>query len=123
MSGVTKHIYEREISDILKMWNNEIKAIEGILQAEYNKDDLILLLKKYYPHEWKSVDYKYEYYETKERFIVRHKGYARYNMPQPQKLLEQSSEYKKIMSFKWQKEHMQNYSYEKAKEVSAIRRR
>ena len=55
MPGVTKHIYDREIIDINAMWNNQLKKIEKVLPCTYNEDDIIKLLKKYYPHEWKSV--------------------------------------------------------------------
>ena len=31
MSGVTKHIYDREIIDINIMWNSQLKKIEKVL--------------------------------------------------------------------------------------------
>lgn len=58
MSGVTKHIYERDVIDINVMWNKQLKEIEKVLPRTYGKDDILLLLKTYYPHEWKSVEYK-----------------------------------------------------------------
>lgn len=71
MSGVTKHIYERDIIDINVMWNKELKEIEKILPRTYGDDDILLLLKKYYPHEWNSVEYKKIYYDKKDKFLIK----------------------------------------------------
>ena len=67
MSGVTKHIHNREIMDINVMWNNQLKKIGKVLPCTYSEDDIIKLLKKYYPHEWKSVEYKKQYYDKKDQ--------------------------------------------------------
>ncbi len=34
MSGVTKHIYEHEIRDIISMWNIQLKFIQGLLPKD-----------------------------------------------------------------------------------------
>ena len=52
MSGVTKHIYEHEIRDIIMMWNTQLKSIQNILPKNYDSLDVVELLKQYYPHEW-----------------------------------------------------------------------
>ena len=46
MPGVTKHIYDHDIRDILTMWNRQLKEISLILPQKYNKEDIILLMKK-----------------------------------------------------------------------------
>ena len=56
MSGVTKHIFNQEVRDILSMWDCEIKTIEPLLPKEYSSGDIITLLKEFYPHEWHSVE-------------------------------------------------------------------
>ena len=61
LPGVTKHIYDHEIRDILEMWNKQLKEISMILPQEYTEKDIISLMRKYYPHEWMSVIYKYNY--------------------------------------------------------------
>ena len=43
MSGVTKHIYEHEIRDIISMWNKQLKSIQDILPQNCNKSVEILL--------------------------------------------------------------------------------
>ena len=82
MSGVTKHIFDSEIRDIKSMWNQQIQSIQCVLPQDYSEKDVIDLLKRYYPHEWHSVEIKYEYYKQKDRFIKRRFGKARYNMTQ-----------------------------------------
>lgn len=86
MPGVTKHIFNHEICDILSMFNCEIKTIEPLLPKEYSSDDIIALLKEFYPHEWHSVEVKYVYYQTKDRYIKRKFGKNRYNMKAPEVL-------------------------------------
>lgn len=46
MSGVTKHIFNQEVRDILSMWDCEIKTIEPLLPKEYSSGDIITLLKE-----------------------------------------------------------------------------
>ena len=87
MSGVTKHIFNQEVRDILSMWDCEIKTIEPLLPKEYSSGDIITLLKEFYPHEWHSVEIKYVYYQTKDRYIKRKFGKSRYHMKAPEVLL------------------------------------
>lgn len=47
MSGVTKHIFNQEVRDILSMWDCEIKTIEPLLPKEYSSGDIITLLKEF----------------------------------------------------------------------------
>lgn len=96
MSGVTKHIFNQEVRDILSMWDCEIKTIEPLLPKEYSSGDIITLLKEFYPHEWHSVEIKYVYYQTKDRYIKRKFGKSRYHMKAPEVLLMDASRCKKV---------------------------
>lgn len=98
MSGVTKHIFEHELDDILSMWNTEIKSVTPLLPRKYTKADIIALLKHYYPHEWQSVESKYKYYCTKDKYLKRRFGKSRYNMSEPELLIQRVSAFKKIFS-------------------------
>lgn len=62
MSGVTKHIYDHEIRDIISMWNMQLKSIQELLPKGYKNEDIVEMLKHFYPHEWYSVEVKYWYY-------------------------------------------------------------
>lgn len=103
MPGVTKHIFNHEICDILSMFNCEIKTIEPLLPKEYSSGDIITLLKEFYPHEWHSVEIKYVYYQTKDRYIKRKFGKSRYHMKAPEVLLMDASRCKKILSKEYQR--------------------
>lgn len=112
MPGVTKHIFNHEICDILSMWNHEIETIEPLLPKEYSIGDIITLLKEFYPHEWHSVKIKYIYYQTKDRYIKRKFGKNRYNMKAPEALLRDASLCRKILSKEYQRIHRDNYREE-----------
>ena len=61
MPGVTKHIFENDIRHIKAMWNKQIESIYPLLPRVYVKDDIIALLKEFYPYEWDFVKIKYCY--------------------------------------------------------------
>ena len=52
MSGVTKHIYDHEIRDIISMWNMQLKSIQELLPKGYKNEDIVEMLKHFYTHEW-----------------------------------------------------------------------
>lgn len=110
LSGVTKHIYDHEIRDIHSMWNQEIKSISALLPKEYTFYDVVALLKKYYPHEWNSVQFKYEYYKKKDQYLKRRFGKARYNMKSAEVLLRSNPGCRKIMSKKFMRNHSDEFN-------------
>lgn len=117
MSGVTKHIFEHEIRDVISMWSKQLKEIKNILPQSYTEEDIIAMLKEFYPHEWNSVEIKYWYYEKKDRNIKKRFGKKRYNMKRPKQLLRNVAEYKKIMSVQYQNDYADNYSEEKSEKL------
>lgn len=106
---MTKHIYDHEIRDILAMWNMQLKEISIVLPREYTEEDIIALVNKYYPHEWMSVVYKYNYYEIKDRYLKKRFGKKRYNMLKPEKLIRTVSQYKKITAQNYRKQHYKEF--------------
>lgn len=114
MPGVTKRIYERDIIDIYKMWNNQLKTIERLLPQYYTDKDIINLLKLFYPHEWDSVQAKYDYYTTKDKHLKRIKGKTRYNMMHPEKLIKQSQVFRSLLSSSKKAEYSKNYNKDTA---------
>lgn len=119
MSGVTKHIYEHDIRDIQSMWNQEIKAISSLLPKEYSFEDIVALLKKYYPHEWRSVELKYEYYRIKDKHIKSKRGKTRYNMLPAEKLLHDNLSCRRIMSNKYKEIYSANFCESKCRKAEA----
>ena len=117
MSGVTKHIYEHEIRDIITMWNTQLKSIQNILPKNYDRLDVVELLKQYYPHEWFSVEVKYWYYNKKDKNLKKRFGRTRYNMKEPTQLLYSSGKCKEIMDPKRREEYSDKYLEEEVNEL------
>lgn len=113
MAGVTKHIYEHEIRDIKIMWFNELKKIQEILPKKYNNNDIIKLLKEFYPYEWKSVEFKYMYYNIKDKHLLNIGKKLRYSMLEPHKLLGTLPLFKKLLTDEYQKKYFENFNEEK----------
>lgn len=120
MPGVTKHIYEHEIRDIISMWNTQLKSIQGLLPKDYIDKDVVAMLKRFYPHEWRSVEMKYWYYGKKDKYLKKHFGRTRYNMEEPEKLLCSSNKYREIMSVDRRKVYATNYSEEEVSKLTQI---
>lgn len=112
MSGVTKRIFNRDIRDILTMWNKQLKCICNVLPKEYCHHDIVSTLKKYYPHEWHSVEIKYLYYSKKDKYLIKRFGRSRYNMLTADQLLKEANEYKLIMSADSKKQYAYCFSEE-----------
>ena len=113
MPGVTKHIFEHDIRDIILMWNEQLKTIQNVLPQYYADGDIVSILKRFYPHEWKSVEMKYWYYQQKDKDLKKRFGKARYNMKAPIELLHDVAFYKKMLAKEYRKKYADNFSAEK----------
>lgn len=65
MLGVTKHIYDHDIRNVISMWNTQLQSIQELLPKNYTENDIVSMLKYFYPHEWSSVAIKYWYYKKR----------------------------------------------------------
>lgn len=110
MSGVTKHIFERDIRDIVSMWNEQLKTVQNILPQYYEEEDIINTIKRFYPHEWKSVEMKYWYYQRKDRDLKKRFGKPRYNMKKPVELIREVVLYKKMLSLGYRETYAENFN-------------
>lgn len=95
MPDVTKRIYEYDLRDIQDMMSDIINNIKDILPPNYNMQDVICWIKMYYPHEWESITYKKQYYDSKDKYLRKHFERARYNMQSPERILQSNRIYKK----------------------------
>lgn len=110
MSGVTKHIYDHEIRDIILMWNTQLRSIQALLPQNYSGNDVVDMLQYFYPHEWNSVEIKYWYYTKKDKYLKRRFGKERYSMKNPKELLFSSGKYRELLSLKRRKSYADSYS-------------
>ena len=81
-----------------------------MLPKNYKDEDIIILLKKYYPHEWQSVEIKCEYYNKKDRYLKSIKGKTRYNMQAPERILQNVPEYRRLISSEYRKKYALEYN-------------
>lgn len=91
------------------MWNKQLKKIESVLPRAYNEDDIIKLLKNYYPHEWKSVEYKKQYYDIKDKCLIKKFGKARYRMKSAEDILRKTKQFKYLLSDKTRKNYSDSF--------------
>lgn len=110
MSGVTKHIYDSDIRDILCMWNKQLKKVYNTLPKEYTHTEIVEALKHYYPHEWFSVEMKKQYYTQKDKYLKNIIGKTRYDMVPAECLLKNASQYKILMDPKFRSNYSRNFS-------------
>lgn len=92
------------------MWSQQIKTILPIFPYEYGKEEIIALLKEFYPHEWQSVEYKHLYYKKKDEHIKKHTGRTRHNMPSASKLLDRVPLFQKILTDEYRLRWHTNFS-------------
>lgn len=110
MSGVTKHIFDSEIRNILSMWNEQLKTIQPLLSKQYTHEEIVCLLEKFYPYEWQFVCDRYKYYSIKDNHLKRRNKKIRYKMQRPEVLLKKTPKYKSIFSKKALDLHYEKYS-------------
>lgn len=110
MSGVTKHIYDNDIKDILCMWNEQLKQVYKTLPKLYTHTEIVASLKFYYPHEWFSVEIKNQYYAQKDKHMKNIIGKTRYNMAPAEHLLKNASQYKNLMDPQFRGNYAKNFS-------------
>ncbi|MGL4569085.1 MAG: TIR domain-containing protein [Fusobacteriaceae bacterium] len=113
MSGVTKHVYEHEIRDIKKMWENQLKKIINLLPQNHTENDVINLLKEFYPHEWESVEFKYHYYTIKDSHLIKKNKKIRFKMLRPEILIKTIPLFKKITTKEYIERHLKNFNDDK----------
>lgn len=115
--GVTKRIYDADIRDIQSMWTKELKSIKDLLPQRYTDNDIVGILKEFYPHEWKAVTYKKQYYDIKDRELRKKNKKMRYKMPSPEVLFRWNPTYKYLLKPEMQMNHAKFYDENKAENL------
>ncbi len=109
MAGVTKHISESDKREIRRQLTNMLKSIQEILPQYFTEDDIINLVIRYYPHEWQGIEYKKEYYDIKDRFLVRKGKKARHKMLSARQMLLRNKLFVKLNSEDYKKQYAINF--------------
>ncbi|MCM1235702.1 MAG: hypothetical protein NC489_36875 [Ruminococcus flavefaciens] len=115
MSGYTKHAYENDIRQMSKEFSGYIKSISRILPKEYNKNDILSLLKQYYPYEWRILLEKYDAYQRADKKLIKLNKKPRYKMIHPEKFILSLHISKNILNNETRKLYSNNFSESKRK--------
>lgn len=116
MSGVTKHIYNREIFEYIGIIDKILKIIEPILPEEYDADVLMVIIKKYYPYDILHIEERLGYYKIKNKYLIKQDKKSRYSVPSIFKMLKSTSMYKKVTNARYQENHKENFDSKLVKE-------
>lgn len=112
MSGVSKKIFESELLKIKNKLEKPIKNILTILPEEY---DLLMIenyFKELYIFEYNSLyDFK-EYFDKKNKDLLRCGKKSRYKVPKILDFLKEYSEVKKALKNNFKIKHKENYCEE-----------
>ena len=112
MSGYTKHVFENDINGIKNDLRKYINNLILVLPFNYEFETIKCLLEKYYPYEWFIINEKYKYYCIKEACLKKKGKKSRFKMDEPDKIIQNLSIYKKIMSPEYIRNHQKSYSKE-----------
>ena len=116
MAGFTKHISENYKRDTANQMTKILRSIQEVLPQYYTEDDIVSLIIRFYPHEWQGIKYKKEYYDIKDKCLVRLGKKARHKMLSARQMLSKNKLYVKINSVEYKKQHAINFNVEEYKE-------
>lgn len=120
MSGYTKHMYEKGLIETRKELTKYIEKITPVLSAEYDFDEILMLVKRYYPFEWGILEEKYYYYCKKDKTISKFHGKRRYNAENPEVILKKLPATNKLLMSDTIEKHRHSFSVQKQNENMAI---
>lgn len=120
MSGYTKHMYEKDLIETRKNISKYLSNIAPLLSAEYDFNEILVLIKNYYPFEWRMLEEKYQYYCKKDKKIRKFHGKNRYNAVGPEILLKNLPALNKMLRPDTIENHRNNFSIQKQNENRII---
>lgn len=120
MSGYTKHVYEEDLQETKKQLVKYVDDIIPLLSEEYDFDEILKLVKKYYPFEWRMLEEKYQYYYKKDKTIEKFHGKKRYNADSPEIILRKLSSINRLLMPDTIKRRQETFSIQKQKEYKNL---
>lgn len=67
-------MYEKDLMETRKQLSKYVGDVIPLLSEEYNFDEILELIKEYYPFEWRILEEKYQYYCKKDNTIKKFHG-------------------------------------------------
>lgn len=120
MSGYTKHMYEKDLMETRKQLSKYVGDVIPLLSEEYNFDEILELIKEYYPFEWRILEEKYQYYCKKDNTIKKFHGKKRYNADRPETILRKLPVINKLLMPDTIKRNREVFSIQKQNENKII---
>ena len=120
MSGYTKHMYEKDLQETRKQLEKYVDNIIPLLSVEYDFDEILNLVKEYYPYEWRILEEKYQYYCKKDKTIKKFHGKERYSADCPKVILRRLPVVNKLLMPDTIKRKREMFSAQKQKENKII---
>lgn len=120
MSGYTKHMYEKDLQETRKQLEEYVDNIIPLLSVEYDFDEILNLVKEYYPYEWRILEEKYQYYCKKDKTIKKFHGKERYSADCPKVILRRLPVVNKLLMPDTIKRKREIFSAQKQKENKII---
>jgi len=115
MSGYTKYMYEQDMHETKKEFAEYILNILPLLPAEYDEDQIMELLVRYYPFEWQMLKEKYQAYCKTDKKLKHFGKRPRYSMPTPESLIAHLQIYCKILQAKYKFEYKSRFNADEQK--------
>lgn len=110
MSGFTKHKYEQDCIESKKIFSSYVKSIEPLMPCKYEEKDLIALVKKYYPFEYRFWSEKFKAYQKWDKTLNNTNGKTRYNARDLDYLILHLSDSKRLLSDNYRDKYNTNFS-------------
>ncbi len=86
--GYTKHEYENYIIEIRKELTQYIGKASVALPGDYDFSDILAVIQKYYPYEWRILQERYQEYTKADIKLQRLGKKARYGMERPEQIVQ-----------------------------------
>lgn len=116
MSGFTKYKYEQDCNECKNIFSKYVKSIEPLMPFQYKEDDLITLVKKYYPFEYRIWNEKFKSYQKWDKTLKSTNGKTRYNARDLDYMILHLSISKRLLSESYRIEHNTNFSEKEREE-------
>ena len=115
--GASKRIFESELIERKIKFNKIIKKIINILPYDYNFEIIENYIKKFYFFDYKELcDFK-EYYDKKNKFLIKIKKKSRYEMPEISFLLKNLPIVKCLLKKETKEKYQKNYCESESKKL------
>lgn len=113
-------MYEKDLMETRKQLSKYVGDVIPLLSEEYNFDEILELIKEYYPFEWRILEEKYQYYCKKDNTIKKFHGKKRYNADRPETILRKLPVINKLLMPDTIKRNREVFSIQKQNENKII---